>query len=67
MNNADQLRELKTLYGLTSQKVADILLVSKKAVDSWLVSSDSPNYRPMDDSRLDHLKCKLKTRKKVIK
>ena len=65
MNNATKLREYKRLYGLNSQKVAIILGAKLKTVNSWLLSPDSPSYRPMPDYRLDHLKLKLRNRKKV--
>ena len=65
MSNSDTLRELKADYGITTQKVADIMGVSLKAVNSWLLPPGSKSHRNMTDSRLDHLKSKLSRMKRV--
>jgi hypothetical protein len=65
MNNAEQLREYKRLYGLTSLQVSQIMGISPYTVMSWLVNSDSAKHRPMPDNKLDYLKLKLRSRKRV--
>lgn len=45
-NNAE-LRKIRTTYHLARPLIAELAMVSKSLVDSWLVSVDSPNFRPM--------------------
>jgi len=65
VNNASKLREYKRVYGLNTEKVADILGCSIIAVNGWLLRPDSPFYHPMPNHRLDYLKLRLRGRKKV--
>ncbi len=66
-NNAITLRELMRVYGVNSQKVADLLQVSIYSVRAWLIHSGSEKYRPMTDRNLKMLKLVLRGRKKFNK
>ncbi len=63
--NARTLRELMRVYGINSQKVADLLQVSIYSVRAWLIHDKSEKYRPMTDRNLKMLKLVLRGRKKV--
>jgi transcriptional regulator with XRE-family HTH domain len=41
------LRELIRIHHLTQREVAELACVSRKTVESWLASPDSPNHRTM--------------------
>ncbi len=62
--NADELRQIKKDYGLTSGDVAGLIDVSETTVISWLRNPASESHRPMPKSRLNHLKLALRGRKK---
>ena len=64
MKNVDRLREYKATYGLTNEKVAQLLDVSIRTVKSWLARQGSTNNRPMSDGRLNHLKLRCRDRKR---
>ncbi len=66
MTNVELLREYKRVYGLTSQKVADVLEVSVRTVSSWLAKPESTNYRVLKDSQIKYLKLALRGRKKRV-
>ncbi len=65
MTNAEKLRQYKADYGLPTHKVAKLLGVAVVTVDRWLLSTSSPFHKQMPDSRVNHLKLRLRDKKKV--
>lgn len=57
-NNAE-LRKLRARLHLGRGEIAEVALVSKSLVDSWLSSEDSANFRPMPTKSLRLLKLEL--------
>ena len=65
MTNTDKLRELRTAYGLTNQKIADMLGVKYKTVVTWFMRPDSPSYRACPDIAVIALQCLTKHKKRI--
>jgi len=64
MTNADELRQIKRDYKLTSKDVADLLSCEEVTVISWLRNPETEAHRNMNDGRLKHLRLALRGRKK---
>jgi hypothetical protein len=62
MTNNDTFRALKAEYCYTSRQIAEFMGVSLRAVNSWLLAPQSPNFRSMSDPMLELFKIKLKRR-----
>ncbi len=61
--NAERLRALMTKHKLTRAAVAELAMVSVKAVDAWLAPPGLVSYRPMPDRALALIESQLKTKR----
>ncbi len=64
--NADKFRELKRVYGITTQKAADIMDIATVTANRYLLKPDSPFYKPMPDSRIRLLTLVLRGRRTKV-
>lgn len=58
VNNAE-LKRIRSVLSLERARIAEITRTSKSLVDSWLVSDESPYFRPMPEKSLRLLKLEL--------
>lgn len=65
MNPADEIRQLKSDYGLTTADIAKIMDVSVITVNRYLLAWPSRHKEPVPAGRLRLLKMVLRSRKKL--
>lgn len=61
-SNADFVRAYKRLYKLTTDDIAEIIMLAPNTIKSWLLKEDSSNHSPMKDRELAFLECRLQER-----
>lgn len=63
VGNAERLRAMMALHGLSYAAVAELAGVSVKTVESWLAREDSSMHRPMPGRALDLIELRLERRR----